>query len=103
LLNQAYSAENLEEQLESNARAFFADPTKCQYDAERNELYLSPIVHWYANDFGSTTSERWKRLTAWLPEETARVIHADEVRILYLAYDWNLNDQATVGPPLPPF
>ena len=103
LLNEAYSAERLEEQLSRNTVAFFADPTKCSVDAEQNELQLSPILDWFAADFGASTPAMLKRFAIWLPEPVQAVARSKDVRVTYLDYDWSLNDQATVGPPLPPF
>lgn len=103
LLNEAYSAERLEEQLSRNTVAFFADPTKCSVDAEQNELQLSPILDWFAADFGTSTPAMSQRIADWLPESAQVIARSKDVRVKYLDYDWNLNDQATAGPPLPPF
>lgn len=103
LLNEAYSAERLEEQLSRNTLAFFADPTKCSVDTAQNELHLSPILNWFASDFGASTPAVLQRIANWLPEPAQAVAQAKDVRVKYLDYDWNLNDQATAGPPLPPF
>lgn len=103
LLNEAYSAERLEEQLSRNTLAFFADPTKFSFDAERRELRLSPILNWFAADFGASTPAVLQRIANWLPEPTQAVAQSKDVRVTYLDYDWSLNDQATAGPPLPPF
>lgn len=103
LLNEAYSADRLEEQLSRNTLAFFADPTKCSVDAAKNELHLSPILDWFATDFGASTPAVLQRIADWLPESAQAVTRTKNVRVKYLDYDWSLNDQATAGPPLPPF
>lgn len=103
LLNEAYSADRLEEQLSRNTLAFFADSTKCSVDATQNELHLSPILDWFAADFGASTLAVLQRIAPWLPEPAQAVAKSKDVRVSYLDYDWNLNDQATAGPPLPPF
>ena len=103
LLNEAYSAERLEEQLSRNTLAFFADPTKCSVYAERHELRLSPILNWFSADFGSSTPAVLQRIANWLPESAQAVARSKDIRVKYLDYDWSLNDQATAGPPLPPF
>ena len=103
LLNEAYAAERLEEQLSRNTLAFFADPTKCSADAAKNELHLSPILEWFAADFGASTPAVLQRIVNWLPEAAQAVARSQGVRVNYLDYDWSLNDQATAGPPLPPF
>ena len=103
LLNEAYSANGLEEQLSRNTLAFFADPTKCSVDAAQSELQLSPILDWFAADFGASTPAMLQRIADWLPEPAQVIARSKDVRVKYLDYDWNLNDQATAGPPLPPF
>ncbi len=103
LLNEVYSAERLEEQLSRNTLAFFADPTKCSVDTTQNELHLSPILDWFAADFGASTPAVLQRIAPWLPEPAQAVAKSNDVRVKYLDYDWSLNHQATAGPPLPPF
>ena len=107
LLNEAYVAERIDEQLAHNTAAFFADSTKCRFDSTKRELQLSPLLHWYAQDFGSTATARLKTIAPWLPDEEARRLAlADQLTMTYLDYDWSLNDRATAvpadKPPLPP-
>lgn len=102
LLNEAYTAENLEQQLQENTLAFFADPAKCSADAENHELQLSPILSWYATDFGSSTPAILQRIADWLPNEARTLARSKDVRIVYLDYDWDLNQQSITTPPLPP-
>lgn len=102
LLNEAYTAQRLEVQLQRNTLAFFADPTKCAGDATRHELRLSPILNWYAADFGSPTPILLQRIADWLPRDAQSLARSTHVRIVYLDYDWNLNDQSSATHPLPP-
>jgi len=104
LLNHAYEPRNLERQLDENSRAFFADPEKLQYDPATAQLYLSPILKWYAGDFGQTQSERLKTIAPYLPEGVSDRLSGAGLRVTYLDYDWSLNDQAgdPSTPPLPP-
>ena len=102
LRNEAYLAERLDEQLAQNAADFFADSTKCVVDLERRELRLSPIMNWYAADFGATQTERLRRIVPWLPQPARELALSGDVRLTFLEYDWSLNDQTTSAPPLPP-
>jgi hypothetical protein len=102
LLNDAYTSELIEEQLQRNTLAFFADPSKCAADVKRHELRLSPILSWYAADFGSPTPILLQRIADWLPDDAQSLARSNDVRIVYLDYDWNLNDQTSATPPLPP-
>lgn len=103
LLDEAYTSERLDEQLRENTLAFFADPTKCRVEPLRNELQLSPILRWYAADFGQSQSDLLQCIADWLPEEARAVVRSNGPRVVYLDYDWSLNEQAAAGPPLPPF
>lgn len=102
LLNEAYTADRLERQLQENTLAFFADPTKCSADAATHELRLSPILSWYAKDFGASTPAILRRIADWLPNDAKILSRSKYVRIVYLDYDWNLNEQSVSTPPLPP-
>lgn len=95
--NEAYTSDNIEAQLKSNSQALFADSSKCYYDASKNQLYLSPILQWYADDFGANQGEQLKTIAPYLPapvrEELKKAGKAD---VSFLEYDWTLNGQATV-------
>jgi hypothetical protein len=96
LLNEAYTSESLEEQLSRNAADFFADGAKFQYDPQRREVRVSPILKWFAEDFGDDADAQLKRIAPYLPDEAVRQAAArGGLRISYLDYDWDLNDQAT--------
>jgi hypothetical protein len=102
LLNEAYTAGRLEEQLQNNTLHFFADATKCSADTARHELHLSPILKWYARDFGPKERALLHRISSWLPDEAKSVANREDVKVSYLDYDWSLNDQLIATPPLPP-
>jgi hypothetical protein len=105
LLNEAYSADRFEDQLTRNTKAFFAEPSKFQLDTASQELRLSPIIKWYEDDFGATPAARLKMITPWLPDSNMRnQVQRGELKVKYLEYDENLNDQATESneAPIPP-
>lgn len=96
LLNEGYTAAELEGQLTRNARAFFADLTKFNYDPSRNQVQLSPIIDWYGEDFGKDTAERLRRIAPYLPEEAARRLSTSgATNVTFLDYDSGLNDRST--------
>jgi hypothetical protein len=104
LLNRAYTGADLETQFHENARAFFADPSKLAFDGD-SSVQLSPILKWYADDFGQTPAEVLDSVAPHLPAELkAKLLSQEKLRIGYLDYDWSLNDQAAAStdPPLPP-
>jgi len=96
LLNRAYVASELDAQLTTNTRDFFADRTKFNYDARANQINLSPILDWFSEDFGSNDTQLLAKIAPYLPDDGARQLATSgRARISYLSYDWDLNDQAT--------
>lgn len=97
LLNRAYTASELDEQLSANAKAFFADKTKFTYDARRRTIQVSPILEWFATDFGATTADQMRTIAPYLPDEAAKKLaQSGAANVGYLDYDWNLNDRKAV-------
>ncbi len=96
LLNQAYTPEKVDEQLELNSRAFFAQAGNFRYDARASRIYLSSIIDWFEEDFGSSQAARLRTIARWLPDAASRkAAAAGRASVSYLDYDWRLNDQAT--------
>lgn len=97
LLNEAYEAKKLDAQLTANTKAFFADRSKFQHDASTGEFAVSPILKWFAEDFGGDQAAQLQTIAPYLPDASARDAAADgrNVRVAYLDYDWGLNDRAT--------
>ncbi|MFV2070109.1 MAG: DUF547 domain-containing protein [Pirellulales bacterium] len=95
LRNEAYTPDRLEEQLAKNAHDFFADSQKFRYDPAASQMALSPILQWYASDFGATAEQQLATISPYLPDEAARQAAArGAARLSFLGYDWGLNDQA---------
>lgn len=94
LLNEAYTPQKLDQQLTLNAQSFFADPTKFQADAATRTISVSPIMEWFATDFGPDAASQMKTIAPYLPESAQAVARTPSVRVRYLDYDWGLNDQA---------
>ncbi len=95
LLNRAYTAAELEARLDWNSRAFFADSQKLAYDASTSRLRLSPILKWYAADFGPDQAAMLTAIAPYLPADVSRQLQSGgTVRVDYLDYDWSLNEQA---------
>ncbi len=94
LLNEAYTVQKLEQQLMTNTQNFFAIPENFSY--RNGTFYLSSILKWFAEDFGSTQTARLRAISPYLPDRTSKQAAANGTgRISYLGYDWRLNDQAT--------
>ncbi|GIW95487.1 MAG: DUF547 domain-containing protein [Pirellulaceae bacterium] len=94
LLNRAYTAEKLEEQLSANATAFFADSSKFRVDVNSGVVYVSPIFDWFGTDFGPDPVAQLQSVLRYLPEKERQFVSQGRFRVKYLDYDWSLNDQA---------
>lgn len=93
LLNEAYVAERLDEQLTVNAKHFFADPLKFRID-QAGHIHVSPILEWFAGDFGGTAADQMRTISTFLPDDESRRRAADSaVSVSYLDYDWGINDR----------
>jgi len=95
LLNEAYTAVKLDQQLTANTRAFFADPDKFRHDAARRTITVSPILDWFAEDFGADQAKQLRTIAPYLPDDDARQLATSgTVQVRHLDYDWGLNDQS---------
>ena len=91
---EAYSPHRIDAQLSANAKQFFSDPNKFQFDEQRRSLALSPVLKWFAEDFGNDQTARLQRIAGWLPNAAAqRLAASGTASVRYLTYDWALNDQ----------
>lgn len=96
LLNRAYTAALVEQQLSENARDFMAKSSNFQYDVRSQTIKVSPIMEWFATDFGEGSAEQMKYISRYVADEAGKKLAASgTARVTYLEYDWSLNDQAT--------
>ena len=94
LLNEAYIAERLDAQLTLNTKAFFADPSKFRYDATRSTFFISPILDWFGEDFGSSPGAQLQKISGWLPDITSQqAASTGRGKMAFMDYDWGLNDR----------
>ena len=56
-------------------------------------VYLSPILSWFAGDFGKDQSTRLRTISSFVPASAQLAIQQPGVKLSYLDYDWSLNDQ----------
>jgi hypothetical protein len=96
LRNTAYTAANLDQQLDDNARHFFAQPANFQVDVRARSIRVSKILDWFGEDFGATAAAQMKRIAPYLSDPSAREFAASgAASVSFLDYDWSLNEQAT--------
>jgi len=103
LRNEAYvgvSAERLDAQLDGGLRRFLSDRTRNRFDPDAGTLQVSKLLDRYRNDFeqGHRGFDSLQTLFARHAEVLADTLPAEaeirtgRVRIVFLDYDWSLND-----------
>lgn len=98
LSREAYTAENLERQLEVQTRQYFAETRNLEARTASNTVYLAKILDWYRQDFEAFENQRApEALLAYAlryaPAEKRAAIEALRApRIRFRAYDWSIND-----------
>ena len=85
LLNEAYEAEKLEQQLNEQAINFLNDPAKNEIEVE--EIRISSIFKWFKKDFSKDGT-----LQEFVRKYSKSDIRPD-AKIKYLEYDWSLNGE----------
>lgn len=85
LRNEAYTADNLDDQLNDQARNFLSNKKK--NDITKNKLVLSKYFTWYKGDFTEKMS-----LIDYLNQYAPVTIDKD-ADISYKDYNWSLNEQ----------
>ena len=94
LLNEAYQSDRVDQQLTTNANDFFSRPQNFRFDIAKQRFELSAILDWFGEDFGNDQSQLLKRISPWLPTQSAREAALQgSVGVTFLDYDWNLNSQ----------
>ena len=94
LMNEAYVAEKLEQQLTINTKNFFANSENFRYDARSKRFQMSAILDWFASDFGSDQAAQLKTIAPYLPDKASyQAALSNGVKVAYLDYDWSLNEQ----------
>ena len=84
----------LSEQLKDNTKTFFSDSRNFQYDPANRRMELSKILKWFGSDFGIGESQLLSSIAGYLPTPAAQdFARSGWVRVFYLDYDWDLNDQ----------
>ncbi len=88
LSGEAFTAQNLESQLQALTDAFVRGTTRV--DARRRRVNASKLFEWYAADFGGEPGVR-TFLASHLDEEASQTVSAPRTQIRYDDYDWATN------------
>jgi uncharacterized protein DUF547 len=100
LRNEAFTAERVEAQMEDGMKRFLAERTRNRYNPQSGKLEISKIFDWYGKDFEKGhkgyasvkgTLARYADQLADKPEDRA-VVKGEKADVVFLDYDWALND-----------
>ena len=83
LLNEAYTADQLNSQLRKVTKDFFEDETK--NDLTDGDLKVSKLFEWYADDFANGD------IVKYINKYSGKSVSSDS-KISYLEYSWKLNE-----------
>lgn len=94
LRQNAYTPANVEAELDANARRFFGREENFQAYEDTRTIHVSELLKWFAEDFGKTPADGVRSLRRFYPEpDTLTWIDREPLKIEYLTYEWDLNDQ----------
>lgn len=108
LREQAYVGERLEVQLEEQARRFLSDASRNRHNPKTGKLEVSKIFDWYKEDWSSgfrgigadaqpimSREHYFARYATLLAasESDRRLVAEGRVAMVFLDYDWTLNDR----------
>lgn len=92
LRSWAFTADQLDQQLNDSARGFINDPLRNIFDPEKKMVYLSMIFKWFEEDFVGHSGSVLNYISQFVKDpELARELKKGTYSIEYLEYDWNLN------------
>jgi len=94
LLNEAYEANTLEKQLESQTRKFLNGKSRNEFNLKNRQAHISEIFNWFDDDFGDSDENVLMFISKYVPENTSRDIksNVNDWKIFYNDYNWNLNE-----------
>jgi hypothetical protein len=99
LLDEAFVAEKLDQQLLVSTKQFLSDRSRNRFDAESGTLEVSSIFNWYAEDFAKgwrgydSLHDFFRTHADWIVDERqdSETLRGGDLRFEFLDYDWTLN------------
>ncbi len=99
LLDEAYIAEKLDQQLLESTRSFLKDRSRNRFNADIGTLDVSSLFDWYAEDFArgwrgyDSLQDFFRTHADWMTDDpvAASRLLAEPLKIEFLDYDWKLN------------
>ncbi len=96
LSRDAFTAENLEPNLDREARRFVNQRRNVLIDPAGNQVTLSAIFKWYKEDFESTAQSVLGYIGQYATEGNRKALDAlKQPKIQYFDYDWSINDRGS--------
>lgn len=91
LRSEAYRSSVIDGQLDEAARAFLDDASKNRWEPASRTLYLSSIFKWFRDDFERAGGTLPAFVGRYVRQPDAAALGVDNVRVVFLDYDWSLN------------
>lgn len=92
LLNEAFVAERIEEQLDHAMRGFLADPRRNRIGASQRKVAVSAIFKWFSEDFERDAGSIRAYVAGHAELSSGDAGWIEQADISYLDYSWKLND-----------
>lgn len=89
LPQKAFTAENLDAELDLATREFFSKPLHLRVDHDKQRIFVSSILKFYTEDFVASGKKKDlpQYIDGYLPEPLP------EYKVHYIKYDWRINIQ----------
>jgi hypothetical protein len=91
LPRDVFTADKLEEQLESRTGLFLNQERAIQIDRANHEIGVSPIFGWYKQDFGSAMDTLLAFIGKYRPADR-EALQQGSWKLHFLDYDWGINE-----------
>lgn len=99
LRQEPFTAWNLEEQLEDQARRFIFDTKRVQYDPAGRVIAIPLLFKWAQGDFELSPSGSVENYVLnYLASGSIDRAESGKIQVRFLDYDWSLNDQISDDP-----
>lgn len=93
LMNEAFTAKQLDQQLDKMAKNFITNSLKNKVDSKKKTLSISKIFDWYGGDFDKKHGGPVQYIAKIITDDPTiqKDIRSGQYDLNYLDYDWNLN------------
>ena len=87
----AFTGEELDEQLDEQARRFVADSARMKLNQRKKRLEVSKIFEWFAEDFERDAGSVQAWIQRYAPGEASERKWIAKAKLKYQEYSWKLN------------